>query len=53
MNCLIDNVLMRYLNKGKTIEVIKRYIKLKYRINIDVESIKQRVRLHEMNYKVG
>ncbi len=53
MNCLIDNVLKRYLNKGKRIDVIKRYIKLKYHINIDLESIQKRIQSNSMKYEIS
>lgn len=43
MNCLIDNTINRYAAKGKRAEAIKRYIKMKYRINIDTEAIKKRL----------
>ncbi len=53
MNCLIDNVLIKYLKRGKPIEVIRRYMQWRYRVNIDIESIKERIRAHQGNYKIG
>ena len=53
MNCLIDNVLSRYLKKGKRIDVIRRYMRLKYHINIDVESLKNRIRSNKMQYEIS
>lgn len=44
MNCLIDNTINRYAAKGKRAEAIRRYIRMKYRINIDLEAIKKRLK---------
>lgn len=43
MNCLIDEALQRYADRAHKAEVIRRYIRLKYRISIDRESMKQRL----------
>ncbi len=53
MNCLIDNALQRYLKKGKPIDVIRRYMRLKYHINIDIESLKNRIRRNKIQYDLG
>ena len=53
MNCLIDNVLKRYLKKGKKIEVIRRYMRLKYHISIDLASLKNRIRSNKMKYEIS
>ena len=45
MTCLINNVIDFSLQKGKRLEVIKRYIQIKYRVNIDNLSIKKRMTL--------
>ncbi|MEM7107283.1 MAG: hypothetical protein AAF519_03585 [Bacteroidota bacterium] len=44
MNCLIDNSLIYSLQKGKRAEVIKRYIRMKYKIHIDLAAIKERIK---------
>ncbi|MEM9856310.1 MAG: hypothetical protein AAF843_03075 [Bacteroidota bacterium] len=44
MNCLIDNSLTYSLRKGKRAEVIRRYIRLKYRINMDMGALKERIK---------
>ncbi len=45
MDCLIDNIITRWhVGKGKRVEVIKRYIRMRYKINIDATSIQNRVR---------
>ena len=43
MNCLIDDTIKRVVRKGKRLEVIRRYIRLKYKINMDIASIQKRV----------
>lgn len=43
MNCLIDKTINRYAAKGERAEAIRRYIRMKYRINIDTEAIKKRL----------
>lgn len=44
MNCLIDTSLKSSAERGKPLEVIKRYIWLRYRIKVDVESLKRRLK---------
>jgi len=53
MNCLINEAIDKYLRRGKRIDVIRRYIKMKYRINIDTMSIKQRIKALKVNYELG
>lgn len=43
MNCLIDKTIDRYHARGKKMEVIKRYIRMKYRISIDTAVLKARL----------
>lgn len=43
MNCLIDKTIDKYYTRGKKVEVIKRYIRMKYRISIDTEVLKARL----------
>ncbi len=50
MNCTINNVIDQYHRKGKQIDVIRRYIKMRYKINIDLASIKERIRILELRY---
>ncbi len=45
MNCLIDSSLTYSLRKGKRAEVIRRYIKMKYRINMDLATVKERIKI--------
>lgn len=44
MNCLIDKTINKYYSQGKKVEVIKRYIRLKYRISLDAEVLKARLK---------
>jgi len=52
MNCVINDIIDSYLQKGKKIEGIRRYIKTRYKINIDVTSIQERIHLMRNKYKV-
>lgn len=45
MNCVINNSIVDNLKKGKKPEVIRRYIKMKYRISIDLQSMKERIKM--------
>lgn len=51
MNCIINNVIDTYYKRGKKAEVIRRYIKMKYRISIDTTSIRERIKSLKMDYK--
>lgn len=51
MNCVINNSIVDNLRKGKKLEVIRRYIEMKYRVSIDAESLKERIRM--MNLKLN
>ncbi len=44
MNCIIDNVIQYYAGKGKRSDVIRRYLRMKYHINIDHSALKARIR---------
>ncbi len=50
MNCVINNSITDNLRKGKKIEVIRRYIQMKYGISIDVVALKERIK--SMNLKL-
>lgn len=43
MNCLINNIAKYYTEKGRKLEVIRRYLRMKYRINIDSNALKSRI----------
>ncbi|UII22426.1 hypothetical protein [Fulvivirga ligni] len=44
MNCVIDNSILYHLRQGRKMDVIRRYIKLKYRISMDMETLKERIK---------
>ncbi|UII34147.1 hypothetical protein LVD17_10015 [Fulvivirga ulvae] len=44
MNCVIDKSILFHLRQGKKAEVILRYIKMKYRISMDLSALKERVK---------
>jgi len=50
MNCLINNTIYSHLRKGRKLEVISRYVKMKYRVNIDKVSIQKRLLLLDLDY---
>lgn len=51
MNCIINNVIDTYHKRGKKAEVMRRYIRMKYRITIDIASIRERIKSLQMDYK--
>lgn len=50
MNCLINNTIDSYLRKGRKVEVVKRYIRMKYRVQIDNVSIAKRMQTLNLAY---
>lgn len=48
MNCVINNSIVDNLKKGKKLEVIRRYIEMKYHTNIDLSALKERVKAMNM-----
>ena len=53
MNCLIDDTIKSVVKKGKRLEVVRRYIRLKYKINMDVASIQKRINQMTLTGKLG
>jgi len=54
MNCLIDNTITRYSNRANKVDVIRRYIRMKYHINIDPKALKNRLNyLRQNNMEVA
>jgi hypothetical protein len=45
MNCIINETIDAYLKQGKDLEEIQCLLLLKYHINIDIKSIKERIKL--------
>lgn len=50
MNCLINNTIDSYLRKGRKVEVVKRYIRMKYRVHIDNMSMTKRMQMLNLEY---
>lgn len=50
MNCLINQTIDRYLRRGRRLEVITRYIRLKYRVNIESSALSKRLDVLNLNY---
>lgn len=50
MKCAINDTIDSSLKKGKKSEVIRRYIKMKYRISIDAIAFRERVRSIHYNF---
>lgn len=44
MNCVINNSIVDSIKKGRKLEVIRRYIQLKYRTSIDMRSLRERIK---------
>lgn len=50
MNCLINETVDRYLRKGRRIDVIARYMRMKYRVSIESSALTKRMQLMKLNY---
>ncbi len=48
MNCVINNSIVDNIKKGRKLEVIRRYIQMKYRTSMDMQALKERVKLLNM-----
>jgi len=44
MNCVIDTLIARQLKKGRKIDVLKRYLRLRYQIKIDDLALRKRAK---------
>ncbi|MEL6557922.1 MAG: hypothetical protein AAFQ94_07050 [Bacteroidota bacterium] len=42
MTCIINKTTKHYLAKGKKLEVIARYLKMKYKISVDLNVLRKR-----------
>lgn len=45
MNDVIDNTLATGLQRGLRLELLHRYIRMKYGINVDLDALKRRIQL--------
>ena len=52
MNDIINNAIDFYIRQGRKMEVIRRYIRLKYKVNIDRNAFKQRVKNIRLEYEM-
>ncbi len=50
MNCLINETIDRYLQKGRRVEVIARYMSLKYRMKVETAVLLKRAETLRLNY---
>lgn len=53
MECLINDIIKGSMQKGVKIEVVRRYIRMKYHMNIDLPSLNRRLnnmRNNKMNF---
>ena len=44
MNCVINKSILLQMKQGKPVEFIRNYIQSKYRVNMDISILKERVR---------
>jgi hypothetical protein len=51
MNCIIDSAIEKYVAQGKKLEVVKRYLQIKYKINMDLPSLRERIKARAKNYE--
>jgi len=52
MNDIINNAIDFYVRQGRKIEVIRRYVRLKYRVNIDRSAFQKRVKNSRLEYEI-
>ena len=52
MNDIINNAIDFYVRQGRKIEVVRRYVRLKYRVNIDKNAFQERVKHLRLEYKI-
>ncbi len=43
MNCIIDSAIMLLARQGQNPKAIRRYIRMKYKVNIDLSALKERL----------
>ena len=52
MNDIINNAIDSYVRQGRKIEVIRRYIRLKYKVSIDRGAFNERVKSLNLEFEV-
>ena len=50
MNCILNKALLKAIKKGKSVPVIVRFLRIKYRITISEQLVLKR--LTQLNYNV-
>lgn len=50
MKCAIDNTIDRSVKRGKKLDVISRYLRLKYRVTIEKAALLERLRSIGIKY---
>lgn len=50
MKCVINNSISDNLKKGKKLEVIRRYIEMKYHTSIDLQALKARIKAMNLTF---
>ncbi len=50
MNCLINKTISSNLKKGRKLEVIARYVKLKYKVSLDKVAMQKRLQTYGLEY---
>ncbi|MBO3698923.1 hypothetical protein [Roseivirga sp. E12] len=50
MNCLINETVDRYLRRGRKVDVIARYMRMRYRVSIEASALTKRMQLMNINY---
>ena len=52
MNDIINNTIDFYVKQGRQLAVIRRFVRLKYRVNIDKSAFRERVKSLRLEYEV-
>lgn len=42
--CIVDNVLASTLKKGKRLDIVRRYLRMKYHVHLDAAAIQSRLK---------
>lgn len=50
MKDLVNEIITSYYSKGHKVEVIKRYLQMRYHINIDLEALRNRIEKKKLSF---
>ncbi len=53
MKCAINNTIDQSLKKGKRMDVVRRSIRMRYRVSIDATAFKERIRPIGVHYNLA